>query len=161
MSGPRPTRRNVDGLSEGCPGGLHQRFTERRMRMDRPGHVLRDGRHFDRQHPLGDQLARAGTDDPHAQHSLGLGIPFLASKSMWQSGIGGSIPSMIAYVLSAVGVFRVVRDTLSTQAEPDYAARTAGWIAAACGGTYDGVGWTALRVCDAIGRGGSTEGFGR
>src|SRR5207248_11786047 len=57
-------------------------------------------------------------------------IPFLASRSMWQSGIGGSIPSMIAYVLSAGGVFRVVRDTLSTQAEPDYAARTAGWIAA-------------------------------
>jgi hypothetical protein len=57
-------------------------------------------------------------------------IPFLASRSMWQSGIGGSLPSMVAYVMSAVGIFRLVRDTLSTQAEPDYAARTAGWIAA-------------------------------
>jgi len=56
-------------------------------------------------------------------------IPFLASRTMWQSGIGGSFPSMIAYVLSAVGLFRLVRDTLSGQAEPDYAARTAAWIA--------------------------------
>ena len=58
-----------------------------------------------------------------------LTIPFLASKTMWQPGIGGSLPSMIAYVFSAVGIFRLVRDALRTEAEPDYAARTAAWIA--------------------------------
>src|SRR5207249_9133131 len=57
-------------------------------------------------------------------------IPFLASKWMWQTGVGGSLPSMIAYVLSVVGIFRLVRDTLRTQADEDFAARTAGWIAA-------------------------------
>jgi len=35
-------------------------------------------------------------------------IPFLLSDKMWQSGIGGSIPSMIAYVFGAVGIFRLV-----------------------------------------------------
>ncbi|HZQ68963.1 MAG TPA: hypothetical protein VFA68_10630 [Terriglobales bacterium] len=57
-------------------------------------------------------------------------IPFVASKWMWQTGIGGSVPSMIAYVLSVVGILRLVRDTLSRETAPDYAARTAGWIAA-------------------------------
>lgn len=57
-------------------------------------------------------------------------IPFVASRWMWQTGVGGSFPSMIAYILSVVGVFRLVRDTLSAGAEPDSSARAPAWIAA-------------------------------
>ena len=39
-------------------------------------------------------------------------IPFLWSDTMWQSGAGGSIPSMIAYVFGVVGIFRLVRGLL-------------------------------------------------
>src|SRR5258708_20310421 len=32
-------------------------------------------------------------------------LPFVVSNRMWQSGVGGSIPSMAAYVLAALGIF--------------------------------------------------------
>ncbi len=57
-------------------------------------------------------------------------IPFLLSTAMWQSGVGGSIPSMLAYVLSVVGVFRLVRGAFSHDAEPNAAVRLAAWTAA-------------------------------
>lgn len=57
-------------------------------------------------------------------------IPFVASRWMWQTGVGGSLPSMIAFVLSVVGIFRLVRDALRTGQDEDYAARAAGWVAA-------------------------------
>src|SRR5262252_6108529 len=34
-------------------------------------------------------------------------IPFLLSSWMWQTGAGGAIPSMIAYVFAVVGIFRL------------------------------------------------------
>jgi hypothetical protein len=58
-------------------------------------------------------------------------IPFLLSDWMWQTGAGGSIPSLIAFVFGAVGIFRLVRGTLRPSAgEPGPAARTAAWGAA-------------------------------
>src|ERR1700758_4896894 len=36
-------------------------------------------------------------------------IPFVASNGAWQSGIGGSLPSLVAYVLGTVGILRLVR----------------------------------------------------
>lgn len=36
-------------------------------------------------------------------------IPFVARMSWWQSGIGGAIPSMAAYVLSVAGLWRLAR----------------------------------------------------
>jgi len=39
-------------------------------------------------------------------------IPFLFSDWMWKTGLGGSIPSMIAYVLGVLGIFRLTRDAL-------------------------------------------------
>jgi len=59
-----------------------------------------------------------------------LTIPFLVSDSTWQSGIGGSIPSMVAYVLGAAGIFRLVRGALSSHSSPALAARMAAWSAA-------------------------------
>ncbi|HEX6503891.1 MAG TPA: hypothetical protein VF011_11615 [Terriglobales bacterium] len=58
-------------------------------------------------------------------------IPFLISKAAWQSGAGGSVPSLIAYVLVVVGIFRLVRGALSFPAEPDSDSRMAAWLAAA------------------------------
>lgn len=57
-------------------------------------------------------------------------IPFLFSNEMWRRGAGGSIPSMAAYVFAVVGVFRLMRSTLSRGTEPDSSARIAAWTAA-------------------------------
>ncbi len=35
-------------------------------------------------------------------------LPFVWNKGLWQSGIAGSIPSMVAYVLGGLGIFRLV-----------------------------------------------------
>jgi hypothetical protein len=62
-------------------------------------------------------------------------IPFLISKEMWQRGVGGSLPSMVAYVFGVVGMFRLARGTVTRGAisrgtEPDRTASLAAWIAA-------------------------------
>jgi hypothetical protein len=57
-------------------------------------------------------------------------IPFLLSREMWQRGVGGSIPSMAAYVFGVIGMYRLVRGALSRSPEPDGAARVAAWAAA-------------------------------
>ena len=57
-------------------------------------------------------------------------IPFLLSSEMWQRGVGGSIPSMVAYVFGVIGMFRLVRGALARGLEPDGAARVAAWTAA-------------------------------
>lgn len=56
-------------------------------------------------------------------------IPFVVSLWMWQSGAGGSIVSMAAFVLGAAGIFRLVRGALA-QEENDGAGRIAAWGAA-------------------------------
>jgi len=57
-------------------------------------------------------------------------IPFLLSNKMWQSGAGGSFPSMIAYIFSVVGIFRLVRRLLESNPQTHPAARPAAWVAA-------------------------------
>ncbi|SPE45201.1 conserved membrane hypothetical protein [Candidatus Sulfotelmatobacter sp. SbA7] len=57
-------------------------------------------------------------------------IPFLLSDAAWQTGIAGSIPSMVAYVLGTVGVFRLVRGALRHAAKPSAAVRVSAWLAA-------------------------------
>ena len=56
-------------------------------------------------------------------------MPFLLSNKMWQSGAGGSFPSMIAYVFSMVGIFRLVRGLLESDARSQPAARMGAWVA--------------------------------
>jgi hypothetical protein len=58
-------------------------------------------------------------------------IPFVISDRMWQSGIGASIPSLIAYILGTVGIFRLVRGALSFHPASASSARFAAWLAAA------------------------------
>lgn len=47
-------------------------------------------------------------------------IPFVMNDWMWRTGLGGSIPSMIAFVVGVLGIFRLVRGV---------ADRGAAWIA--------------------------------
>ena len=57
-------------------------------------------------------------------------LPFLISKWMWRTGIGGSIPSMLAYVFSVAGIFRLMKTVLPSA--KDYrGAGFAPWFAAA------------------------------
>src|SRR6476659_2202641 len=60
-------------------------------------------------------------------------LPFLISRWMWQTGIGGSFPSMLAYVFSVTGIFRLVRTVLPEPADTRGRAvvRFAAWLAAA------------------------------
>jgi len=58
-------------------------------------------------------------------------VPFVLSDSAWRSGIAGAIPSMVAYVLGTIGIFRLVRGALSVDGRPDSFARIAAWAAAA------------------------------
>src|SRR5262249_20399398 len=51
-----------------------------------------------------------------------LDIPFIVNDRMWQTGIGASTPSMLAYIAGTLGIFRLVRGQ---------ASRAAAWIAAA------------------------------
>jgi len=91
---------------------------------DAVAHINIARRVFDSQTPSLLQLGTVWLPLPHL-----LMIPFLLSDSMWQSGLGGSIPSMIAYVLGVVGVFRLVRG-LTPDVGAGSAARVGAWVAA-------------------------------
>jgi hypothetical protein len=58
-------------------------------------------------------------------------VPFLLSDTAWQTGIGGAIPSMCAYVFGAAGIFRLLRGTLTASGQPESIARLSAWIGAA------------------------------
>jgi dolichyl-phosphate-mannose-protein mannosyltransferase len=72
---------------------------------------------YDSMRPGSDQLGSVWLPLPHL-----LVAPFVANDWLWRSGVGGSIPSMVSYVLGVVGVFRLVRSR---------ASRTGAWLAAA------------------------------
>jgi hypothetical protein len=73
------------------------------MLGDSVAHINIARRVFDSLNPGLAQLGTVWLPLPHL-----LMIPFLLSDKMWQSGIGGSIPSMVAYVFGVVGIFRLV-----------------------------------------------------
>jgi hypothetical protein len=91
---------------------------------DAVAHINIARRVFDSKTPGLLQLGTVWLPLPHL-----LMIPFLVSNKMWQQGVGGSIPSMVAYVFGVIGVFRLVRSALSRNVEPDWGARVAAWIA--------------------------------
>ena len=92
---------------------------------DAVAHINIARRVFDSETPGLLQLGTVWLPLPHL-----LMIPFLISQEMWRRGVGGSIPSLAAYVLSVVGMFRLVRGVLSGEREPDAASRIAAWAAA-------------------------------
>ncbi len=92
---------------------------------DAIAHINIARRVFDSQTPGLLQLGTVWLPLPHL-----LMIPFLLSKGMWQSGAGGSIPSMVAYVFGVVGIYRLARGVLEQDLQTQPSARVAGWIAA-------------------------------
>src|SRR5579872_1729109 len=81
---------------------------------DAIAHINIARRVFDSRTPGLLQLGTVWLPLPHL-----LMIPFLLENWMWQTGIGGSIPSLIAYIFAVAGVFRLVREALSRSAPPD------------------------------------------
>jgi hypothetical protein len=92
---------------------------------DAVAHINIARRVFDSKTPGLLQLGTVWLPLPHL-----LMIPFLISGEMWRRGVGGSIPSLIAYVMGVVGMFRLVRGVLTRDGEPNAAARFAAWTAA-------------------------------
>jgi len=92
---------------------------------DAAAHINIARRVFDSRTPGLLQLGTVWLPLPHL-----LMMPFLVSNRMWQSGVGGSIPSMIAYVLGVVGIFRLVRGVITSSGKSQAAGPTA-WFAAA------------------------------
>ena len=92
---------------------------------DAVAHINIARRVFDSRTPGLLQLGTVWLPLPHL-----LMIPFLLSDWAWRTGAGGSVPSMIAYVLGTIGVFRLVRSALSFRTQSDAAARIAAWLAA-------------------------------
>jgi hypothetical protein len=92
---------------------------------DAVAHINIARRVFDSKTPGLLQLGTVWLPLPHL-----LMIPFLISRRMWQSGAGGSIPSMAAYVFGVIGIFRLTCSTLSRSTAPDAPTRLAAWTAA-------------------------------
>jgi hypothetical protein len=92
---------------------------------DAIAHINIARRVFDSKTPGLLQLGTVWLPLPHL-----LMIPFLLSNEMWRRGVGGSIPSMAAYVFAVIAMFRLVRGALSRNLEPDGAARIVAWTAA-------------------------------
>ncbi|HSK44091.1 MAG TPA: glycosyltransferase family 39 protein, partial [Candidatus Binatia bacterium] len=83
---------------------------------DAVAHINIARRVFDSRTPGLFQLGTVWLPLPHL-----LDIPFIVNGRMWQTGLGASIPSMIAYVAGALGVVRLVGGL---------ASRSSAWIAA-------------------------------
>jgi hypothetical protein len=94
----------------------HQRG-EILLNGDAVAHINIARRVFDSQTPGLFELGTVWLPLPHL-----LDMPFVANDWLWRTGLGGSIPSMVAYIAGALGLFRLVRG---------FASRLAGWIAAA------------------------------
>jgi hypothetical protein len=91
---------------------------------DAVAHINIARRVFDSRTPGLLQLGTVWLPLPHL-----LILPFIVSNKMWQSGAGGSIPSMAGFVFGVLGIFRLVRDAMRREASPN-AASLGAWIAA-------------------------------
>jgi len=91
---------------------------------DAVAHINIARRVFDSRTPGLLQLGTVWLPLPHL-----LMIPFVLSSATWQSGIGGSIPSMIAYAMGAAGIFRLVRGAIGSESQ-ESSARIAAWSSA-------------------------------
>ena len=92
---------------------------------DAVAHINIARRVFDSKTPGLLQLGTVWLPLPHL-----LILPFIVSKQMWQSGSGGSIPSMAAYVFGALGIFRLVRSALCLEGKVNGATQVSAWAAA-------------------------------
>src|SRR5512137_274132 len=93
---------------------------------DAVAHINIARRVFDSRTPGLLQLGTVWLPLPHL-----LMIPFLISKSAWQTGVGGSFVSMATYVFSVAGIFRLVRGALTASGRTQFTASATAWFAAA------------------------------
>ena len=93
---------------------------------DAVAHINIARRVFDSQFPGLSQLGTVWLPLPHL-----LMLPFIVNDKLWSSGIGGSLVSMAAYVVGAVGVAKIfwTSGLLSGDGD-DSGTRWAGWVAA-------------------------------
>src|SRR5271154_7244749 len=73
---------------------------------DAVAHINIARRLVDNRHPW-ESFGQLGTVWLPLQHMAML--PFVWDDSLWRNGIAGAIPSMLAYVLGALGIFRLVK----------------------------------------------------
>ena len=96
---------------------------------DAVAHINIARRVFDSKTPGLLQLGTVWLPLPHL-----LILPFIVNKNMWQSGMGGSFPSLAGFVLGVLGIFRLVRTVLggglNGDAALDETGKTAAWCAA-------------------------------
>jgi len=93
---------------------------------DAEAHINIARRVFDSKTPGPLQLGTVWLPLPHL-----LMMPFLASDKLWTSGVGGSIPSLVAYIFVVIGMFRLMRDVLRRKDDKSPGAHPAAWLAAA------------------------------
>jgi hypothetical protein len=103
---------------------FYQRHGDVLLYGDAVAHINIARRVFDSKTPGLLQLGTVWLPLPHL-----LIMPFIVSTRMWQSGTGGSIPSMASYVLGVLGIFRLVRAAQSKEGI-DGGERIAPWAAA-------------------------------
>ncbi len=70
---------------------------------DAVAHINIARRVFDSRTPGPMQLGTVWLPFPHV-----LMIPFVAGSWLWKSGLGGSIPTIISYVIAGLGIFRLL-----------------------------------------------------
>src|SRR5512141_2455033 len=75
---------------------------------DAVAHINIARRLFDCMEPGFRQLGTVWLPLPHL-----LMAPLLVSDKLWQSGLGGSFPSMAAYILGVIGIHRLVASRVS------------------------------------------------
>jgi hypothetical protein len=92
---------------------------------DAVAHINIARRIFDSKTPGLLQLGTVWLPLPHL-----LIMPFIVSKQMWQTGSGGSIPSMAGFVFGVLGIFRLIRAVLRRNGHVNMAATIGSWLAA-------------------------------
>ncbi|HKW74505.1 MAG TPA: hypothetical protein VJN64_03200 [Terriglobales bacterium] len=95
---------------------FYLRHNELLLYGDAVAHINIARRVFDSRTPGIFQLGTVWLPLPHLME-----IPFIVNDWMWRTGVGAAIPSMLAYIAGALGIFRLVRPG---------ASRASAWIAA-------------------------------
>jgi hypothetical protein len=95
------------------------------MHGDATAHINIARRVFDSLTPGPLQLGTVWLPLPHL-----LMMPFIYPNKLWQSGAGGSIPSLVAYVLGVLGIVRLVGGLLESDERTRPVAHVGAWLAA-------------------------------
>ena len=93
---------------------------------DAVAHINHARRVFDSLTPGIGQLGTVWLPLPHL-----VMLPFVANDWLWRSGVAGAIPSMIAFVLGTLGIFRLASEAALGLKLPAQVSRASGWLAVA------------------------------